>query len=848
MGKVTDFVVGLVRKRLGESGPIVWFDPDRTYESVLPCLDDVPVFRYTDSFLRLRHDVDSHMNGWDPPGIVVYVPMEERDTHDALVELTAAGITLRPGHASRSCNTRLSVVAREALKGSVPDAALDEILKKVEAGQLTLHDLDGLAERGAPDLSVLFLIFGTTQPDEIVLTFLSDTSKDADLVGRGGVADLKRFVAEEYGADTGENESIEPIRSKLAIYLLGTDCLLSTKGAPASLGAAKLPESEAQKVAVSRLASIWRNRVDLVESYMEHAALAEAVVDLSKLPSDVDALDQTETFAANDETIQRLVATSVREKAEPRVVELARRRQTTFWGRQPMSNARWQLIATAGDLLLECACVRSELGNVTDATEMVSRYTEGDRPWCDMDTSQRRLERLYLEFDVIAAYPDIEKLVAKARATYQDAGNALCDGFVNALERTKFKLRSLRQRDTYAQLVDPDLSEGPTAYFMVDAMRFEMGRELGRLLAGEGEIAISGAIASVPTITEIGMASLLPGAEGSVEVVDVGGGKLALKIGETLLRNRAERMAFLGQNSHVPTAVLKLEDFQPLKKATREAIKGARLIVVTSQEIDMVGEADNTAFARQTMGQALEMILRAVRALNREGIERFVITADHGYLFGEETLSDMLLDRPGGGQDADLHRRVWVGRGGGVVPNTVRFKASAFGMGGDLDIVSPRTLACFKAGGGNSFFHGGVSLQELIVPVVTVKARAKAAPAAGIKWMLGGPKRVTTRVYSVSISAETMGLFDIDAPRVRVELRTGGKKIGRLQSADYGVEPEAEEIALRRGSDGRSIEENHVTFVLDDLDDASELEVRLIDARSEAVLDKMEHIEVAISL
>src|SRR5437899_7613190 len=101
------------------------------------------------------------MNGWDPPDIVVYVPLEERDTHDALVELTAAGITLRPGHPSSSCNTRLSVVARAALKGSVPDAALEEILKKVDAGQLTLRDLDNLAERGAADLSVLSLIFGT---------------------------------------------------------------------------------------------------------------------------------------------------------------------------------------------------------------------------------------------------------------------------------------------------------------------------------------------------------------------------------------------------------------------------------------------------------------------------------------------------------------------------------------------------------------------------------------------------------------------------------------------------------------------------------------------------------------
>jgi hypothetical protein len=65
------------------------------------------------------------------------------------------------------------------------------------------------------------------------------------------------------------------------------------------------------------------------------------------------------------------------------------------------------------------------------------------------------------------------------------------------------------------------------------------------------------------------------------------------------------------------------------------------------------------------------MLLRAVRALAKEGIEHFVLTADHGHLFAEETLSDMLLDKPRGGYQADLHRRCWVGHGGAVVPNAV---------------------------------------------------------------------------------------------------------------------------------------------------------------------------------
>ena len=849
MGKVSDYVLKLVRQRLEEGGPVVWFDPDRTYEPVLACLSkEIPIFRYEDSFLKLRHEVDPHMNGVDPPKIVVYVPLDEKDTHDALVELTAAGITLRPGHPSYNCNTRLSVVARAALKGVVAEETLDQVISKVEAGQLTLAELDRLAEQGVPDLSVLSLVFGTSQPDEITLSFLSGRSKDHELVAKGVVGDLKRLATAEYGADLGAGEELEWLRLRLPTFLLVADCLLSIRGGPASLSGIEPPSAASQQSAVLRLVGLWRNRLDLAASYIEYASQVEKTVEVTALPQGIEALSETETFAATDEALQRVVAEALRGDATESLVEIARRRQRSFWGRQPDRNTRWQLIAAAGDLLLECRRVKEELADDLNALGMVKRYTEGEHPWCELDTSQRRLERLYLEFEDIGEYAEIEKLVSRARREYQDVASRLCERFVSALEHANYKLDQLRQRETFARFVKPLLDQAKVTYILVDAMRYEMGRELSRLLEGEGEVSITGSIATVPTITEIGMASLAPGAEGPVEVVDAGGDKVALKIGEAILRNRNERIAFLQEGAGVPTVVLKLDDFQPFKKATRAQVAQAQLIVITSQEIDMIGEVDNSAFARQTMSQVLDMILRAVRALAREGVEHFIITADHGHLFGEETLSDMLLDKPSGGLQIDLHRRVWIGRGGAVVPNTVRFKTGAFGLGGDLEIVTPRTLACFKAGGGNAFFHGGLSLQELVVPVVSVRARVQAMPTSEISWRLAGPKRVTTRVYSVSIQGEAAGLFDVEAPRVRVELRADGRKVGKLQDADYGLEREAEDITLRATPDGRAIVENHVTFVLHELEGARELEARLLDARSEQVLARIEHIEVAISL
>ena len=63
----------------------------------------------------------------------------------------------------------------------------------------------------------------------------------------------------------------------------------------------------------------------------------------------------------------------------------------------------------------------------------------------------------------------------------------------------------------------------PVAYFLVDAMRFEMGVELAERLPKTAEVSVRHAIGALPSITPIGMAALQPGASASFSVVEQGG-------------------------------------------------------------------------------------------------------------------------------------------------------------------------------------------------------------------------------------------------------------------------------------------------------------------------------------
>jgi hypothetical protein len=112
------------------------------------------------------------------------------------------------------------------------------------------------------------------------------------------------------------------------------------------------------------------------------------------------------------------------------------------------------------------------------------------------------------------------------------------------------------------------------------------------------------------------------------------------------------------------------------------------------------------------MDEALHELRRAFRVLGELGIDTIVLAADHGYLFGDELGSDMKIDPPGG-DTADLHRRVWVGRGGTADASYLRIPLADFGVGGDLDIAVPWNFAGFKVkGGSKAYFHGACHYQS----------------------------------------------------------------------------------------------------------------------------------------
>jgi hypothetical protein len=856
MGKVSDCLRSMVKKQVDDHGIVIWYDPEGHYAEFIENLDlpGTPKELYDGSFFDLRSRIEPYMGGVEAARLIVYVPLDQDKTYHALVEAEAAGVVLRPGAQPWTLNTRLSVIAKAGLKKLRSSEEVSRIVKQVDAGKLNLSDLDRIADgTGGDQAGILSIIFSSSNPQDIALKLLSSDRYDAEIVKKDVLRDLESLLQNELEISPIDGEGLADLRTRLARYILITEFLINIKGEiPVQLSSVKVASKPATREACAALAQTWRLRRDLRESYVDQATKVSNEFNFSNIKFSLDQILEVDTFLELERALQDFIEESLLVGADKGLVEIARSHQSSFWSEQiPDTQARWSLIASAGQVLLESDRVDREIrSSLDDVKSFFDSYTSGDHPWYLLDTSHRNMEQKFHNFSFLGAEDRLQRLVYRARNRYMDAGSAMAERFLRLYEKDKFKINStLRQSEIFEKKVRPTLEEGPAAYIWVDALRFEMAQELVRILSDEFNCEILPAIGSVPGITEIGMASLLPGAQ-DARIVSVGDGKIGLDFGGRIIKNRSDRISFLKEKLNLEVFDLWLDDLLPTPKPpVIDGIKGANLVLVTSPEIDDLGESGNIVLARRVMDDIFLMLQRALRALVKQGVKNIIVTADHGYLFGEELGADMKIDSPGG-STADLHRRIWIGYGGAANPNYMRAKISDFGLGGDFEIAAPWNFACFKAKGGlKAYFHGGLSPQEILIPAISLTPKPEIKEEArDIIWSLDyGGKKITTGFFSVKVSGRNKGPTAIIPPKVRVELREGNDRISKPVAASYGFEDATGDVQLKTSEkDTWSIDPNTIIVMITKPPSQKKLKIYVLNASNDEMLTSSKEIEVSM--
>ena len=220
-GVVSKHLYDLIAKQVDDHALVVWYDPEGHYRAAVASgftFPNTTVARFDGSFLQLRREIEPLLNDLNPPHLLVYVPMDQGDADHALIELEAAGIIIQPGQQPPSRNTRLSLLARNALRPLRGDANAAEIEKQVEAGRLSLADLDAIGEK--KDSGVLSLIFGTSNSQEAALSFVAGSRFDSEIDKKSATGELSDLLCTTVEVDVPDNIPLPEMRDRLARHVL----------------------------------------------------------------------------------------------------------------------------------------------------------------------------------------------------------------------------------------------------------------------------------------------------------------------------------------------------------------------------------------------------------------------------------------------------------------------------------------------------------------------------------------------------------------------------------------------------------------------------------------------------
>jgi hypothetical protein len=692
---------------------------------------------------------------------------------------------------------------------------------------------------GGPEGALLSVIFADARGDnaDILAGWLADARHDAQIVDKSADTELRQLIASRLGLELSADEALADARRRTARYVLVGEFQADLGcESPAVLQMIPRPGTKDQRAMVADVAQKLRQRH--AEAYVALADTIEAEFSLPAQSIPPAKLGSVDTFRFEEQLLLDYAAELISGGQFKAAGEVVSQRRMNFWSEHEFSrHEQWRVHELMAQLGEAVDVVTRELPNSSQKVgDWVQGYTAPEG-WHRVDSLHRRLESAHATMSQEIAS---EQALTRVRSEYHELLGKMSRGFISALKEAGWNVPGiLRQTDILAKK-----GSGPgevTAWFLVDALRYEMGVELARQLDDAGELSLAPAIAAVPTITPVGMAALLPGAEGAFSVIEQGG-KLAVRAGDSVVTDLAGRRKVW--KGRMPGVVdLELDKVLSLKRSELKGrVEKASAILVRSLEIDAMGENVNTMLARQMIDTAIGNVVRAVKRLARLGVSRFVITADHGHLFVEARDESQRIDSPGG-ETIEMHRRCWVGRGGSNTPGTVRINGSQFGYDTDLDFVFPAGDGVFKAGGDLAYYHGGLSLQELVVPVLTVKmpmAARDEGPEIALT-LSNVPNGVSTRLVRVDLIS-SRSFFTEEVATVYPVLLSKGVQVGHgVIVLDGELDEKKHLVKLTRGKPCSV----GLQLLRDDVDS---IQIVVLDPATDRVLAQSKNLPVKLDI
>ena len=262
-------------------------------------------------------------------------------------------------------------------------------------------------------------------------------------------------------------------------------------------------------------------------------------------------------------------------------------------------------------------------------------------------------------------------------------------------------------------------------------------------------------------------------------------------------------------------------------------VEDAPLVMVYHNAIDKRGDARDTegeVFA--ACEDAISQVAKIAGELLRAGCGKVIVTADHGFLYQDREVEEFNYAAVDGlsdlahapGQDVSHGRRYVMGK---TLPKSdilIEYSSAELSLNGAGRFAFPRGITRLRLrGSGARYVHGGASLQENVVPVVTIQRvdSRHAAERTGVQGFLTGRPSITG-------STVTLDVYQTEPCSTKVTPLT--VRVGLYDPGDASRLLCAEERTLELASTAQSSEERKTRVTLhvtDDVDDCAAAMLRI---------------------
>ena len=455
-----------------------------------------------------------------------------------------------------------------------------------------------------------------------------------------------------------------------------------------------------------------RDRFSSRPVYIERAEKLERELNLAAHCADLDDLGLRDTFPFEERTFMRQAIEALAATELEKVSTILQRRNRSVWSDRGEHQAQWELVRLVRELVESCETLEAELSEqASTQAGLIDFYTRAVR---EADRLQREMEQQAATLFV----DELRPVVENGRGVYRAFANRVQTAFVRHLEQSGWPPTGYASTtQLFDRLIKPKLTASGqrVAVLLIDALRYELGMELEKRLNKLGHSEIGVACAPLPTVTPLGMAALLPAADGKLRLLRQQN-RMAVQYEDQVLGQVTQRVNVLKRLYGERVADVRLRD---VAQGTAQVAATVDLLLIRSNEADEAFENNPDAGFEQ-IRTTFRYVTRAVERLAALGFQDVVILTDHGFALNPDVRAGDVGEKPSGNW-VNVHERLLLGDGTADNNNWV-LDAAKLGIRGDFaQAAGPRALVAYRAG--ETYLHGGASLPEAIVPYLQIKLK-----------------------------------------------------------------------------------------------------------------------------